>query len=75
MQVYLERNIESKGFEGVQGEGGRRREGKEGEGEGKIVEASLLGWWDGVEQRVHNSNRFLNWLNEFTNELKSGVLG
>ena len=43
MQVYLERNIESKGFEGVQGEGGRRREGKEREGS-EIVEASVLGW-------------------------------
>ena len=46
MQVYLERNIESKGFEGVQGEGGRRREGKERGGRqdcgGKCVR--VVGW-------------------------------
>ena len=49
MQVYLERNIESKGFEGVegvQGEGVRRREGKERGGRqdcgGKFVR--VVGW-------------------------------
>ena len=75
MQVYGISN--RRGLKGWKGCRARVSEGGKGrrEGEGKIVEASLLGWWDGVEQRVHNSNRFLNWLNEFTNELKSGVLG